>query len=383
MARRSSRGSADDESEYAKVREEAETTKIRYSASKVSAVVGLHEFGNPVEDFMEILYQDLEELLEIDAKLLGMKVVSKYNEMKSLIQKSGARKILNDIVKWTHDKSTTARVGKANSLSRDAINHINAARKRKRLTEDEAKLLQESITTKVRQSVGKRNENLALQMYEAQNGLQVESTNDKFYFLLFPHPKQAKAVASSSSPPQCSCYEAKRMEDLIERFEMDKNSDGPAPQGHYFSICGMIDGVADVLTIDDDDVWSTERILVEVKNRMARFKNPTPLHDCIQMAVYMKMIGVRQGDMVQCLHHDKTVIQVARVSLDEYPLSSSAGQCPRRCSTDLWTSVIVPRLYEYSGAIYKLRGQDMRRLAFLQAAPDEQLKILRDLVSFV
>ena len=116
---------------------------------------------------------------------------------------------------------------------------------------------------------------------------------------------------------------------------------------------------------------------------MHRFRDPVPLYDCIQMAVYMKMLQVRQGDMVQCLHSDQTSILVTRIQLEAHPLSSSAPTtclCQRR--RDLWSSVLVPRLYAYADAIYKLRRNDLRRLAFLQAPRDVQMALLKDLLPY-
>ncbi|KAF0718614.1 Aste57867_1584 [Aphanomyces stellatus] len=382
----------DYENAYIGIREEVCATKLRFSASKVAAVVGLHEYGDLVEEFIEFLYQDLEELLVIDASLLQMEVTSKESELHALIRKSGAdAAALIDIVRWTAETKTAAKIDKANEKTKDAQKHIENARKRKRLTADEAKLLQDGIASKVRQSVGKRNEQLAIEIYEARNGLRVHSTNDKFYFLLFPHPRQAKALASSSS--QCACHEAKALERFIERVALDRKAAtsneavATVNKSHFFSICGMIDGTADMLVIsddNDDDTWSTEPILVEVKNRMARFRDPVPLHDCIQMAVYMKMINVRHGDMVQCLHrNDETTIHISRVSLDAYPLTAAAAPCACQCTTDLWASLVVPRLYEYATLVYLFRTQDLRRLAFMQAPPETQRRMLREALNYL
>lgn len=65
-------------------------------------------------------------------------------------------------------------------------------------------------------------------------------------------------------------------------------------------------------------------VVVEVKNRVRGFRNPPPLYDHIQLAVYMKMLGVEHGDLVQCIYgaDSRPSIQVSRVSL-EWPRSAS------------------------------------------------------------
>ncbi|ETV94839.1 hypothetical protein H310_11505 [Aphanomyces invadans] len=356
---------------YISMHHQVENTKLRIPASKVAALIGLHEYGNPVEDFLEMLYQGLDDLLHLDASVLHMEVTTKDAELDALIRKSGADAALNTVLKWTADTRTTANVNDAMSLSHKVQNHVDKARKKHKLTKEEGQKLQEALASKLRQSVGKRNESLAIQLYENQHGVEIHSTNDKLYFLYFPHPGQVKAL---TCPSPCPCDKAKALENFIERA--DKTSLHPRT-GQHFSVCGMVDGVADVLRIDDaDDSWTTERIVVEVKNRMGRFRDPVPLHDVIQMAVYMKMLGVRQGDMVQCIHQAETRIHVTRVSLDAYPLTSTAVlDCT--CSTDLWVSLVVPRLYTYADVIYAFRLDSSRRRAFLQASPTDQMRLLR------
>ncbi|RHY89673.1 hypothetical protein DYB37_004538 [Aphanomyces astaci] len=273
---------------YASMRDDISSTKLRFPASKVAAIIGLHEYGDP----------DLDDLLALDASVLHMEVTTKDAELDALIRKSGADSALNTLLQWTSDTRTTAKVNHALGLSDNAKSVIDKACKKNKLTTAEAKTLHQGLASKVWQSVGKRND------------VRVHSTNDKLYYLYFPHPIQAKALTTGDLP-SCGCRQAIALEHFIERVEVDKMTSSASVgaggsqhrTGQHFSICGMIDGVADVLSINDvDDTWSTELILVEVKNRMRQFRHPVPLYDVIQMAVYMKMLGVRQGDMVQCIH---------------------------------------------------------------------------------
>ncbi|TYZ67358.1 hypothetical protein PybrP1_003437, partial [[Pythium] brassicae (nom. inval.)] len=124
----------------------------------------------------------------------------------------------------------------------------------------------------------------------------------------------------------------------------------------YFSICGMMDGVADVLAISADDDWTLTPVAVEVKNRVRTFRDPPPLHDHVQMAVYMKMLGLAQGDLV-------------------YAPDESGGDGAGH--GDLWTDVILPRLYQYTALLHKVRSDDLLRLAFLSGTAAERLEMLQ------
>lgn len=54
-----------------------------------------------------------------------------------------------------------------------------------------------------------------------------------------------------------------------------------------FVVVGAVDGVAEeiVAAPEDSDVWETRRVVVEIKNRMGRARNPPPLYDQIQLVV--------------------------------------------------------------------------------------------------
>ncbi|KDO21722.1 hypothetical protein SPRG_13138 [Saprolegnia parasitica CBS 223.65] len=394
--------------EYAALAPAIASTKLRLSASRVANVVGLHEFGDAVEIFLEYVYQDLEPLLALDARVLGLQLVSKDDELDDLMRRSGAAAALAKILGWA-TKTSTANITTANNLAANIGAIAACAQQAQKLSAIEAKALRNGLHEKLRVNVGKRNESIALATYEARTGLTVSASNDTFYYVLLPDLDQVSVLVDAD----CACARAEALEGCIERLAIskrkmqrpkavdlnlnlnpteaidDKDDDiddtdrDLSTKAHYFSLCGMVDGTTEVLHIAENDEWSTEPIVVEVKNRMHRFRDPVPLYDCIQMAVYMKMLQVRQGDMVQCLHSDQTSILVTRIQLEAYPLSSSAATaclCQRR--QDLWSSVLVPRLYAYADAVYTLRRNDLRRLAFLQAPRDVQVALLKDLLPY-
>lgn len=54
-----------------------------------------------------------------------------------------------------------------------------------------------------------------------------------------------------------------------------------------FVVVGAVDGVAEEVTDvpEDAETWETRRVVVEVKNRMNKARNPPPLYDQIQLVV--------------------------------------------------------------------------------------------------
>ncbi|KAG3243862.1 hypothetical protein PI124_g11331 [Phytophthora idaei] len=310
---------------------------LRFSASKVALVTGLHDFGDVAEELLDCVYQDRKELLARDAARLRLRLVSKDEELELFVQKSGAAAApqLRAALRWANDRATPA--------------HVEAAQRL--LAGETRKLLAETIHT----SVGTRNESLALEAYERQTGSKVRLTNEHFYFLTFPRPPetgtqeeapvdytllagQSQRTVALKRKPRRTPEAAAGAVDLT----MEEEEDG------YFSICGMVDGVADALTISVDDEWGLTPVVVEVKNRVRGFRSPPPLYDHIQLAVYIKMLEVEHGDLVQCIYgaDPRPTIQVSRVSLGVPPLclpASSTGQ-----ERDIWTEVIVPRLYSFT-----------------------------------
>lgn len=324
------------------------------------------------------MYQDREELLLADAAKLQLEIVSKDAELDALVAKTGATLApqLREILQWTADRTAApTQLSKVHKLLASVDSLLASAQKQRALGADDAQEAKRQLQQKIRQSVGVRNEDVALQSYAQQHGCDVRLTNDHWYFLKFP----PLPPAAHSSPDVFAALNAQAQRLAVPKDTHASTSDDAtdAPPA-YFSICGMVDGVADVLTISSDDDWTLMPVVVEVKNRMRAFRDPPPLHDHIQMAVYMKMLALTQGDLVQCLHTDgRAHIHVSRVALSTAPL------CGVGTGGDVWTHVVLPRLYEYASALERVRANELLRLAFLNGSQTERLAILRRECAFL
>ncbi|TDH68648.1 uncharacterized protein CCR75_003763 [Bremia lactucae] len=364
---------------------------VRFSASKVALITGLHDYGDVTEEFLNCVYQNRQETLEQDAEKLQLRLVSKDEELELLVQKSGteAASQVRAALRWAKEKSIPARVGVAQRLLTGVDKRLNEAQKGKKLAIVEVQEARKLLAEKIHTSVGTRNESLALKAYERQIGSPVRLTNERFYFLTFPRPgKQTEQetivdYTLLSGQGQRSFAFKRQSKRLLQPAKTAIFEESKMPSDGFFSICGMVDGIADVLTISADDEWEISPVVVEVKNRMRRFRTPPPIYDQIQVAVYMKMLGVEHGDLVQCIYGDDPhpSIQVSRVSLGISPLclsDSSSGQV-----RDIWSEMIVPRLYAFAAAVEKMRANESLRLSFLIGTGEERRTILRAECNFL
>lgn len=175
---------------------------------------------------------------------------------------------------------------------------------------------------------------------------------------------------------QTYCLSFQRISDDTNVAEMNQAMHrglNPEDEQCFFRLFGRIDGLTEALIVDKSGEWQMELILLEVKNRVHAFRDPPPIYDQIQTTVYMKMLDCKQADLIQCMTRDKAKILVSRIALDSPPLNT--GQA--------WKDVLVPRMYQYTAAVYKVRSQPLLRLALMNASEPEQRKMILDLCPFL
>lgn len=196
----------------------------------------------------------------------------------------------------------------------------------------------------------------------------VRNANDRYYTLTFLDPSVMSDSRSADSLMQQS-ESMKCTERLRQRSCKSK------PNG-YFSITRAVDGVADLLSISDDDEWEIGSLVVEVKNRVDEILDPPPLHDKIQTAVYMKMLNVTEGDLEQFMNDEEIKISISRISLVSVSDGSDINSA-EDLTADFWSNVVLPRLYQFTNAIVRARGNEMLRLEYLAGSASERLAFLR------
>jgi hypothetical protein len=122
----------------------------------------------------------------------------------------------------------------------------------------------------------------------------------------------------------------------------------------------------------DDEGWRVRRVVVEVKHRVGSLKAPPPLYDEIQLVTYCLMLGVTDGDLVQCVRHHGAAagqtILVTRVSLHAPPMCHGAN----------WHVHLLPRLYAFARLVLRARRCRALRYAYVLGGPAKRRRILAD-----
>jgi hypothetical protein len=112
------------------------------------------------------LYQNAEDLLKTDAKVLNLRILSKAEELEELVAKTGKKVAseLREIMRWTGDRKTPTCVHQANTLEKNVQELLTKATKKRKIDSKDAEETKRLLTAKIRQAMGNRNENLAIQV---------------------------------------------------------------------------------------------------------------------------------------------------------------------------------------------------------------------------
>lgn len=93
------------------------------------------------------------------------------------------------------------------------------------------------------------------------------------------------AAGTAGAPPEASGAQSPLTADGVEGTGVETLRE--RRKKACFLVVGAVDGVAEELTDapEDAETWETRRVVVEVKNRMNKAKDPPPLYDQIQLVV--------------------------------------------------------------------------------------------------
>lgn len=348
-----------------------ETQVLRISAGRAAAAAGIHPYADVGEMFLEFLYQDLPELLMQDAALAGVELVSPQAERARLLSKSGDALLLDKILK----EAATAPGVEGAQVAREAVaSAVTAAEEAKRLSPEEAQELRKTLELEINLEFGARHEDAALAAYEARLGRHVYGQQLRVSVPL-PAEGAEAALGLAFLPPHLGLRP--KEQDDVKAVKAVKAEVRP-----YFRFTGFVDALADVprgspapvaaAAKRADDAELTETIVVEVKHRMGKIKDPPEIYDVVQLCSYCRALGCSRGDLVQCLRTkgagDVGVLHVTRIDFSE-------GSPDRRG----WDQHVLPNLYALASAVYSARKDLALRLQLLAASPEERLRIIGEL----
>ncbi|CAJ1385456.1 unnamed protein product [Effrenium voratum] len=342
---------------------------LRISAGRAAAAAGVHCYADVGEMFLELLYQDLPELLLEDARLAGAELVAPDQERARLLAKSGEARHLEAALA----SAAKAPGVEAQKVARQALQEVVArAEKQRRLSETEAADLRQMLELEVNLTFGARHEDTALESYEARVGSRVYGQQLRV-FAAMPAEGPDAALRYLPSPHE----NVRPREDGETKGGREKNKqkqDGPLP---LFYLTGFVDALVDVPRGAAPPKGSTtlppaqasETLVVEVKHRMGRIKDPPEIYDVVQLCSYCRVLGTARGDLVQCLRA-KTgdVMHVTRIDFSE---GSPDGMG--------FDKHVLPALYATARAVYEKRDDRAWRIQLLQASPEERRRLIGEL----
>lgn len=339
---------------------------LRISAGRAAAVAGIHPYAEVGEIFLELLYQDLPELLLEDAKLAGVEVISPEVERERLIEKSGEAAALKAALSSAQRAQNVEAAQEAQKTLRELVAKSKAEGK---VNDQEAEELQQTLQLEVNLDFGARHEDSAIERYQKKVGADVYG-QQKRVFLPMPAEGPNFALCQAFPPPASAAA-----------LPRDQAPAAPATdQGAkpLFYLTGYVDGLVDVprnspgpgagssapVAVPD------ETLVVEVKHRMGRIKDPPEIYDIVQLCSYCRALGCLRGDLVQCLRQGTTgdVLHVKRIDFSE--------GSPDRIGFD---QHVLPNLYAAAQGVYAARHDQAWRVKLLQAAPEERRQIIGQL----
>lgn len=353
---------------------------LRISASRAAAAAGIHPFADVGELFLDFLYQDLPELLLEDAAVVGIDVVSPALERARLLAKSGASQAFEAILQ----KAAVALGVDGIQAACEAIAAtVAAAEQASRLTEEEAQELRSLLETEVRLGFGARHEDSALAAYEKRVGQPVYGQQQRIFvempppddswFCPFPPPRSLTSGCGSYCNKLQEGRPAitlKEDETVLGAATLLGASEGRHPA--YFNLTGFVDGLVD---LPATAVEGKETVVVEVKHRMGRIKDPPDVYDVVQLCTYCRALGCTRGDLVQCLRSSSVgdgspgVLHVTQFDFSE-------GSPDRKG----WEEHVLPGLYAFVAAVYAARQDASIRYRLLAAAtPADRAELAAEL----
>lgn len=378
---------------------------LRISAGRAAAAAGIHCYADVGEMFLEFLYQDLPELLLEDAAIAGVEIVSPELERARLLTKSGEADAVDLILK---EAAKAPGIEGAQAAKEAVSQAIAAAEKTKKLTVEEAQELKNTLELEINLEFGARHEDAAIEAYEQRVGRKVYGQQHRVSVRM---PSEGSDVALAKAFP--APFPGLRPRDAVQP-RIEGNNDPPLDgslkrkrdhhEEPYFRLTGFIDGLVDIVrgtpgppnptmpgrgmqqsrqtpqTMPAPDAADSETLVVEVKHRMGRIKDPPNIYDVVQLCSYCRALGCTRGDLVQCLrtvgptNNEKVPIRPEMLHVTRIDFSEGS---PDRHG---WDKHVLPGLYAIAAAVYAAREDRPLRLRLLAATtPEERTKIVGEI----
>jgi len=415
---------------------------LRISAGRAAAAAGIHPFTDVGDLFLEFVYQDLPDLLLRDAAIVGAEVVSPVAERARLMAKSGEMEALDSALRdaagavWVDVAQEAQRRISDTVAKAEADGKLLAeeASELKRVLQLEINLdfgeryednAIEAYEKLVNAKVFGQQRRVSLCLPAGGPAEALMSTVPPLRMDTLPQDDEFKADAPGvyeivdeggacvthdlslvcqpmSTLPKgrhVNIVEVRILDDgdhvrgrveepqgwisLVKRStgyrwaKKAKKDESPA----HFLITGFVDGLVDLPRISavPGETADLETLIVEVKHRMGKIKEPPNIYDIVQACCYCRVFGLARAHLVQCLRQPTCGVEDPVASVGQLHVSKldfSAGSPDRKG----WDDHVLPSLYKIADAVYAARADDKVRLRLLSAnTPEERRDIVGEL----
>jgi len=162
-------------------------------------------------------------------------------------------------------------------------------------------------------------------------------------------------------------YGTQSEQQALERIREQLLIDAHPDDVFYKKQIGTEDGV-DIFVGGKIDAITTDRsLVVEIKNRIRRLFMKVPFYEIVQLQCYLHLLDVDKGVIVECLNtsDDSTSMNVVSISRD----------------TQLWSSVIVPKMRRFVRQYITLLSNFKMQDALIKAPSHRKMHVIRKFTS--
>lgn len=406
------------------------TQMVRFSCSEISGIAGYNPRQDEILLLEKYVYQDMDELKQLDADNLGIEIITAEEEIDLMLEQFNAedRKRLKDIEK----KIEVAENLNSNAKAHEFLNEISAIMKEEsvlsRVSSIERSAVEEEFLKRIKMGYGVSCEDVSLNKYECLTGFSVVERNMQYIKMKVLPPEEPLVEVDPANVFNTLIAQSKKISELQKQymelasssgmFDSVKSSSGSSGGGTAvvrkarvakykkpaFLLIGRVDGMSYQLdmTSEDPAAWTELKVVVEMKSRVHQIFSPPPLYDQIQLVSYLMILNCSHGDLVQSITDRKRKIgemegntssepKSAKVTVkngneihydDTYSISRVTLDGPPYYHRKHWDEVILPRLRSFHDAVLTMRRDDGLRYSYLLGTPEEKRSILYKLCPF-
>lgn len=308
---------------------------LRISCSDIAAVCGFNPWSKMDALFEKYLYQDLPELMELDAQNLDTEFITIEQQINGILDKLDEEdkrqlKLLDSDVLNSDLLNNNAKAEEFLSQVKLLMDNKKVVDK---LNRDELKVIADEYRGRIRRNYGIHCEHKLLDRYEEHCGFPVTERNlQSIKMVVMPlensgvkrsmismsvdhrlHSSSTNVqIASSSSNSSSSISMRDAFSELLMASKRSsaecklqamndkrKRRKGDCSRTPSFVLVGRVDGISHQLDTSSDDaaLWRPIKVVVEMKSRVKRVAPTPPLYEQIQLVSYMTILDCSCGDL--------------------------------------------------------------------------------------